>query len=168
PAATSTPDASAGVQVAIAQATAPQDWLYLSDDEVAAAIGTATTPEAQDRLTNGAVSELHAARDALAGAPGAVWWLVRPLAWRATPIVGDSMSVSVWTVSILAARDLASPQTTFRTTTIDLTRAQGRWLVADLTSNVGPTPDLGPGALPDDSRTFDRALDGYTRIGDAG
>lgn len=154
-----------GVETAIGQATASQDWLYQSDDEVREAIQAASTTDAGDRLAREALTELDVARTALAGASGPVWWLVRPLAWRTIERSAASMSVSVWTVSILSARDLAAPQITFRTTTVDLVARDGRWLVASIASVNGPTPNLAPGAIPDDSTTFDHALDGYTRIG---
>lgn len=164
-----TPAATAGetegVETAIAQATASQDWLYQSDDEVRDAIQAASTSDSGNRLAREALTELDAARTALTGASGPVWWLVRPLAWRTIDRSAASMSVSVWTVSILSARDLAAPQITFRTTTVDLVARDGRWLVANIASADGPTPNLAPGALPDDSTTFDQALDGYTRIG---
>lgn len=160
-----TADEAEGVETAITQATASQDWLYQSDDEVREAIQAASTPDAGDRLAREALTELDVARTALAGASGPVWWLVRPLAWRTIDRSGASMSVSVWTISILSARDLAAPQITFRTTTVDLVARDGRWLVANIASVDGPTPNLAPGALPDDSTTFDHALDGYTRIG---
>jgi hypothetical protein len=156
---------SEGVKTAIAQATASQDWLYQADDEVREAIQAASTTDAGDRLAREALAELDVARNALAGASGPVWWLVRPLAWRTIDRSGASMSVSVWTASILSARDLAAPQITFRTTTVDLVARDGRWLVANIASVDGPTPNLAPGPLPDDSTTFDDALDGYTRIG---
>lgn len=163
-----TPGASADtdpVDAAISHVTASQEWLYLTDDELDAAIRSVTTLASADRLAAEAVAEVAIARDRLAGSSGRVWWIVHPLAWQVDHQAGDSARVSVWVVTILSAVDVAAPQSEFATVTVDLEFVVGEWLVDDVLETPGPTPMTGPMDLPWDAVPFDDALDGFTRIG---
>ncbi|MDP9402127.1 MAG: hypothetical protein M3P85_02080, partial [Actinomycetota bacterium] len=63
---------------AVAVATSSQDWLYLGDADMAAAVRAVATPAAAAGLAAETVGDLGRARDALAASPGRVWWVVRP------------------------------------------------------------------------------------------
>ncbi|MEI2815855.1 MAG: hypothetical protein V9E99_05295 [Microthrixaceae bacterium] len=75
-------DENGAVAAAVAYATAPQRWLYLTDEEIAAAVTEIATPAAGPHLADEVVADVSAARERLVRSPGRVWWLVRPLAWR--------------------------------------------------------------------------------------
>jgi len=154
------------VDAAISHVTASQEWLYLSDDELDAAIRSVTTPASADRLAAEAVEEVALARERLAGSSGRVWWLVRPLAWQVVDERDDSARVSVWVVAVLSAVDVAAPQVEFATVTVDLELVDGVWLVDAVLEQPGPTPASGPMDQPWDAAPFDTALDGFTRIGE--
>jgi hypothetical protein len=161
-------DREEAVQAAIKGATAPQDWLYLSDDEIRHALDTITTPRSRERLADAAIEEVTVARASLATATGPVWWLVRPLAWQVESFDGTHATVSVWVVRILSARDVAAPQSSYATIEIDLEWSTKRWLIDDLTEARGPTPAAAPAEAAWGSRELDMALDGFTRVGEDG
>jgi hypothetical protein len=149
---------------ALAYAAAPQAWLYMTDDEVRADVARLTTTEGADRLTDGIVEEIAAARSQLADAAGPTWWIVHPLAWRVDSFQPTEATVSVWTFGLLSAADVAVPQTDWITTTFDLEWVDGAWRVAAANDSVGPTPAVGPADQPWDPEPLDDALDGFTRL----
>lgn len=55
---------------AVAYATAPQRWLYFTDDEVRAAIDQIATPAAAPRLADDVVAEVTVAREQLGASSG--------------------------------------------------------------------------------------------------
>ena len=67
---------------AVSYATAPQTWLYLSDEQVTASARAVTVPEARDELVPRLVEEVRLLRDELRKASGTVWFVVAPLATR--------------------------------------------------------------------------------------
>lgn len=149
---------------ALSYATASQEWLYLDDEQLDAAVRAVAAPEAADRLADQVVGEVGVAREALAVSPGRVWWLVRPLAWRVVSYAPDSARVAVWTVSVLSAADVAVPQANWLTVTVDLVWSDGGWLVERVADVAGPTPVLGTKDEPWQPEPFDEALDGFTRL----
>jgi hypothetical protein len=157
---------AAPVDAAIAHVTASQDWLYLDDIKLDAAVRSVSTTASADRLAAEAVEEVALARERLAGSSARVWWLVRPLAWQVHDERSDSARVSVWVVTILSAVDVAAPQVEFATVTVDLELVDGVWLVDAVLEQRGPTPASGPMDQPWDAVPFDTALDGFTRIGE--
>lgn len=159
-------DGSGAVAAAVTYATAPQDWLYLGDNELTAAVGDLATEAATPRLASDAVGDVRSARAALGASPGRVWWLVRPLAWSVDTFEIDQAEVSVWTVSVLSAEEVAAPQSEWSTVTVDLVWSDGRWQVDGERERPGPTPLGGPGDQPWDAAPFDGALEGFTRIGE--
>lgn len=153
------------VTAALEVAPATQDWLYLADADVRAELDRIATTAAAPRLAQTAASSAAAARESLSGATGPVWWLVRPLAWRVEAFDGRHARVSVWEIQILAARDVAAPQSRYRTVEVDLEWSDGRWLLSDLAEADGPAATPAPGEEVWDSHTFDQALEGFTRVG---
>jgi len=157
-------DKGSAVAAAVAYATASQRWLYLSDDDIRAAIAEIATPAAADGLAADVVADVSKARGELARASGPIWWFVRPLAWRVESLRDTEARVSVWIVAILSAAGVAAPQSEFMTITLDLEQVDGDWLVDDVRSTSGPTPITGPHDQPWDAEPFDDALDGFHRI----
>ena len=157
-------DERGAAAAAVVYAAAPQRWLYLSDDEIAAAVGEIASPDAAGRLAAENVAEIHAAREQLAESPGRVWWIVHPLAWRVEAFGEGRATVAVWTVTVLSAADVAMPQTEWVTVSLDLVWVDGAWRMDDIRSQPGPTPMTGPGDRPWEPEPFDAALDGFTRL----
>jgi len=157
-------DQGSAVAAAVAYATASQGWLYLSDDDIRAAISEIATPAAAEGLADDVVADVSKARGELARASGPIWWFVRPLAWRVESFRDTEARVSVWIVAILSAAGVAAPQSDFMTITLDLEQVDGAWLVDDVRSTSGPTPITGPNDQPWDAEPFDDALDGFHRI----
>lgn len=72
---------------------------------------------------------------------------IERLTWVEAPVTATSQasssttaSVDVWTVSVLGAPDLGSPQQVWRTVHVDLQLVAGAWLVTEATADAGPTP----------------------------
>ena len=163
----SAPTEDAARAAALDYVSATQDWLYLSDDEVAAAVEAVSTPEAGPRLSEEAVAELRAAREVLADSPGRVWLVVRPLASKVERFEGSGARVSVWTVRVLSAADVALPQAEWLRVGLDLAWVGGSWLIEDLRETPGPTPLNATTDQPWQPEPFEEALDGYHRVGAA-
>jgi len=153
------------VSTAVAYATASQDWLYLSDERLRAAIDAIATPDAAAVLTDEVAGDVAMAREELVASGGRVWWLVRPLAWRVDAQDAGRARISVWTITILSAAGVAVPQSEFVTVTIDLEHLDGAWRVDAVRDEPGPTPVTGPRDQPWDAAAFDEALAGFTRVG---
>jgi len=150
---------------AIAYASASQDWLYLTDDQIEGAIRAVTVPERADQLVRETVSELGVARDGLQYSAGRIWWFVRPLATKIESLTSDRAQVSVWVVTVLSAADVAVPQSDWMTLDIALRRVDDRWLLESIDDTVGPTPLAGVRDEPWQPEPFDDALAGFERIG---
>jgi hypothetical protein len=143
---------------------ASQRWLYLTDDEIAAAVAEVATPGAIRSLVDQTVEEIRVARGELANSSGPVWWLVHPLAWRVESYSPDSASIAVWIVTLLSATGVAAPQTAWMTVTVDLAWVNDRWRVDAVRDRPGPTPMTGPQDDPWDAQRFDDSLDGFHRL----
>ncbi len=150
---------------AIAFATASQDWLYLSDEQVDRSVRAVAGAAAVDTLSRETVAELRAARDALRQSPGRVWWLVRPLASRVERFEPASARVVVWTVTVLSAADVAMPQAEWMRVAVELVWEQGAWRVQSIAEVPGPTPTTGTKDRPWQPEPLDTALDGFQRAG---
>lgn len=153
------------VEAAMELAVAPQASLYLTDDELEAAIRRVAAPSSADVLIEDITDEVGLARDALARSPGRIWWVVSPLAWRVDSFVGDRAQVSVWTVSVLSAADVAMPQADWVTTSLDLEWDGTRWRLVATRDTAGPTPQLGGRDDAWQPEPFDDVLAGFTRVG---
>ena len=155
---------SSARDAALAYASASQQWLYLDDEAIGAAIRDIATPAAVDRLVRQTVEEVTVARDALVHAAGPVWWFVRPLASRVT-VDGGRAAVSVWLVTVLSAADVALPQADWVTLDLELVWRDGRWLLEWIEDRPGPTPTSGVRDEPWQPEPFDDALVGFERVG---
>jgi hypothetical protein len=151
----------------LATVAAAQRWLYLNDTQLESEVRAVATPEAADRLVREELEQVSVARASLATSPGRVWWVVRPLAWRADTATRDTARVSVWTLTVLSAADVALPQADWLTVTVDLKWSNGRWLVDAIRDQPGPTPATGLRDEPWQPEPFDDALSGFSRIDDA-
>lgn len=157
-------DEAGAASAAVAYATAPQRWLYFTDDEIRAGVREIATPVAAPRMVDDVVSDVTMAREQLGQSSGRIWWLVRPLAYRVEDQGPAQARVSVWVITILAAEQVAAPQTEFITVTVDLAWVDGDWRVDSIRDTPGPTPVTGPHDQPWDAEPFDRSLDGFTRL----
>ena len=128
---------------AIAYATAQQDWLYLSDEEVERSVRAMATETSGTALSADTVAEVRIARAALARSPGRVWWLVRPLASRVERLEPTSARVVVWTMTVLSAADVALPQADWARVSVELVWAGGAWRAQSIAEVPGPTPMVG-------------------------
>ena len=146
-------------------AAAPQAWMYLSDQDLEVRVRAVASAASADRLVTEIVGEVGVARDALVHSPGRIWWLVRPLAWRVNSFSPQRAQVSVWTVSVLSAADVAMPQSDWVTTTFDLAWERAAWRLVATRDTPGPTPQLGGRDTAWEPEPFDDALAGFQRIG---
>ncbi len=159
-------DEAGAVAAAMSYVAAPQAWLYLSDEDVAASVASVTTPEAREELVDDLVGEARLLRDELARASGTtVWFVVSPLATRVEAYDEGRATVRVWAVRVLSAEGVAVPQSGWHTVTLELAWHRGDWRIAGLTEAEGPTPQLeaglqawAPGYLADE-------LEGFERVG---
>ena len=158
-------DEAGAVSAALKLAAAAQDWLYLSDEDLEEAVRAVAAPASADRLVEEMVAEVGLARDALARSPGRVWWVVSPLAWRVDTFTSGRAQVSVWTVSVLSAADVAMPQSDWTTTVFDLEWDGARWRLVSALDTPGPTPQLGGRDEAWEPEPFDETLSGFTRVG---
>lgn len=158
-------DESGAVVAAIELSTAPQDWLYLSDEDLETEVRAVAARASSDRLVEKITAEVRLARDALARSPGRVWWVVRPLAWRVDTFSTGRAQVSVWTVSVLSAADVAMPQSDWTTTVLDLEWDGDRWRLVSTLDTPGPTPQVGGRDEVWEPEPFDEALNGFVRVG---
>jgi hypothetical protein len=81
-------------------------------------------------------------------------WVEVPITAKVAESNGDSASVDVWTVSVLAAPSTGSPQQVWRTVHIDLELSSGRWLVTAANADQGPTPAANELALQSGWKEF--------------
>lgn len=149
---------------AVRVVAASQDWLYLADDQVRAAVLAIATPGAGPALADLTVADVSTARSDLGLSPGPVWWVVHPLASRVLDFTPQAAQVEVWAVTILAAVDVAAPQAEWLTVTVDLAWDGEGWLVESIRDRPGPSPMLGPRDQPWDAAPFADALDGFARL----
>jgi hypothetical protein len=148
----------------VSYATAAQSWLYLSDEDVAAAAEVVVAPEARERLTARMVEDLRVLRGQLRDASGTVWYVVTPLATRLESYDETRAVVRVWVVRVLAAEGVAVPQSSWRTVTFDL-RWDGDWRVTEVSEEDGPSPQLEAGVQPWSAAYLDETLAGFVRVG---
>lgn len=158
------PDVAGARRAALAFAGASQQWLYLDDAEVEAAIRDIATDAAAEALVRETVAEISVARDALVHAAGPVWWFVRPLASKVT-VAGERARASVWVVTVLSAADVALPQADWLTLDLELVWEPGGWLLESIDDRPGPTPTSGTRDEPWQPEPFDEALSGFERVG---
>lgn len=153
---------------AIVLATASQDWLYMTDEQIDRSVRAIASASAGPSLSRETVADLRIARDALAKSPGRVWWLVRPLASRMERFDPTAARVVVWTVTVLSAAEVALPQADWVRVTVDLVWAEDSWRLAAINDVPGPTPMTGTKDRPWQPEPFDDALKGFERASSEG
>jgi hypothetical protein len=153
------------VAAAVSYATAAQNWLYLSDEQVADSAGAAAVPAVRDRLVGELVDQVGLLRDELVETTGTVWFVMAPLATRVDSYSPGRAVVRVWLVRVLSADGVAVPQSGWQTLRFELAWHGGDWRIADTAEVEGPTPQLEAGLQPWSARYFDQELEGFTRIG---
>lgn len=149
---------------ALAYAKASQEWLYLDDSAVEAAVREVATDAAAPRLSADVLGEVRTARESLTAAAGPIWWIVRPLATKVVSHGPSEAVVEIWVVTVLSAADVAMPQSDWRTITLELEWQRGAWRVDAVTDVAGPTPMLGPRDRPWAPEELDEALAGFVRL----
>jgi hypothetical protein len=157
-------DEEGAVDAALTYAVAPQEWLYLNDDQIRTSLEEITAPDDVDRLATEVIAEVSSARSRLVEASGPIWWIVHPLASRVDRFSPAEATVSVWIFSLLSAADVAMPQTEWTTSTFRLEWSDDGWRVAEVTDTVGPTPAVGPDDQPWEPEPLDDALKGFRRL----
>jgi len=153
---------------AVGFATASQDWLYMTDEQIDRSVRAIATASAGPSLSRETVAELRTARDALAKSPGRVWWLVRPLASRVERFDPATARVVVWTLTILSAADVALPQADWMRVTVDLSWEGDSWRLQAINDVAGPTPMTSTKDRPWQPEPFDAALAGFERVSGEG
>lgn len=152
-------------EAAIEFATASQQWLYLTDEEIETEVRRIAAPTSADRLVEETVGELGLARAGLMQSAGRVWWFVRPLAVKTVSVSDTRAEVSVWVVTVLSAADVAVPQSDWATLDLVLVNGGDEWLLESIDDEPGPTPISGVRDDPWEPEPFDDALDGFVRVG---
>jgi hypothetical protein len=158
-------DEAGALAAAVSFATAAQNWLYLSDDQVAERAGAIVVPEVRDRLVGELVDQVRLLRDELVEASRTVWFVMAPLATRVDSYSPQRAVVRVWLVRVLSADGVAVPQSGWQTLRFELAWHDGGWRIAQTAEVEGPTPQLEAGLQPWSARYLDRELEGFTRIG---
>jgi hypothetical protein len=164
PAEVEAPTEEGAASAAVRVVAASQDWLYLADEEVRAAVLALATPAAGPALADLTVADVSTAREDLGLSMGPVWWVVHPLASRVVDFTPHAAEVDVWAVTVLAAVDVAAPQTEWLTVSVDLAWMDDSWRVESIRDRPGPSPMLGPRDQPWDAAPFTEALDGFARL----
>jgi hypothetical protein len=158
-------DEPGAVAAAVEYATAAQDWLYLSDEQVAERAGAVVVREVRDQLVADLVDQVGLLRDELAESSGTVWFVLAPLATRVDSYSPDRAVVRVWQVRVLCADGVAVPQSGWQTLRFELAWDDGDWRIADTAEVEGPTPQLEAGLQPWSASYLDRELEGFSRVG---
>ena len=160
-------DEAGAVAAAVSYATAPQSWLYLSDEDVRARVEGIVVPEARDGLAGEVVQEVRLLRTELEQASGTVWFLVSPLATRVEDYDHESgrAVVRVWSVRVLSAEGVAVPQSGWQTTTFRLRWQDDDWKIASTHDADGPVPQLEVGLQPWTADYMGAELEGFVRVG---
>jgi hypothetical protein len=158
-------DEAGAVAAALEYATAAQNWLYLSDEQVAESASAVVVPEVRDDLVAELVDQVGLLRDELVESSGTVWFVLAPLATRVDSYSPDRAVVRVWQVRVLSADGVAVPQSGWQTLRFELAWDDGDWRIADTAEVEGPTPQLEAGLQPWSAGYLDRELEGFTRVG---
>lgn len=155
------------VAAAVEYATAPQEWLYLADDQILERLDEVAVPDARDALATDLLADLRPLRDELQDATGTVWFVVAPLATRVDQFDADNATVRVWVVRVLSADGVAAPQSGWHTVTLELAWHRTAWRLAAVSEAEGPTPQIEAGLQPWAPDYLDQELTGFVRVGAA-
>jgi hypothetical protein len=158
-------DEAGAVAAAVAYASAPQAWLYLSDEDVERSAAAVTVPTARDAVVDRLVEEAGVLREEVRKASGTVWFVVAPLATKVESVSTGHAVVRVWLVRVLSADGVAVPQSGWQTVTFELEWHEDDWRIADVAEAEGPTAQLEAGLRPWSAGYLDEELAGFSRVG---
>jgi hypothetical protein len=120
-----------------------------------------------DQQVADTLAKLAAARDALSDGTGPIRFSQAVLAQRLDSYTPSRARVSVWSVGVLSRLDVAPPQASWSTSTLELVWETGDWRIRSETITPGPAPMLDASAAPATSAELDTALHGFTEFKDA-
>jgi hypothetical protein len=160
-------DEAGAMAAAVSYATAPQTWLYLSDEDAAASAEVIVLPDAREEIVGDVVQEVGLLRDELASSAGTVWFVVAALATRVEDYdaAAGRAVVRVWTMRVLSAEGVAVPQSGWQTLTFNLRWHAGDWKIAAMDEADGPVPQLEAGLQPWTAGYLAGELEGFSRVG---
>lgn len=93
------------------------------------------------------------------GDPSELDVVERPITAHVLSATDDTAVVEVWSVLVVAAPGTGPSRQVWRTVKLVMVRSDGRWLVDDWSSALGPTPALTPDASISDAATVGWVLD---------
>ena len=142
--------------------------LLLQPDQYRSAVGTASAPEAKEKLLQDAEKSLVAAQNnlqliTLASRGVKVSVASYPLAYHVNNYSSTIAEISLWTVSIVAEDGQLAPSQAWNTTTVDLEWTNGDWKETSVGSSDGPVPLLGQ--APVQSKELPQQLRDYHLYG---
>jgi hypothetical protein len=158
-------DEAGAVAAAVTYGTAPQVWLYLSDDQVAVSADAVIVERARDELVPRLVEDARLLRTEVTKAAGTVWFVVAPLATKVESYTDERAVVRVWVVRVVSADGVAVPQSGWQTLRLDLAWESGDWRIAAVDEAEGPTPQLEAGVQPWAADYLGAELAGFRRVG---
>jgi hypothetical protein len=88
----------------------------------------------------------------------------QPLTATATP-TPTGVRVEVWSVLVVAAPGTGPARQVWRTVTVEMVEADGRWLVDAWSSTIGPTPALAAEVAIDSADDVAARIDTQSRVG---
>ncbi|HEX9991551.1 MAG TPA: hypothetical protein VGB14_01350 [Acidimicrobiales bacterium] len=142
--------------------------MYATPEQVVDIV-TATSADGATEASPAEVSaSVTEAQAVLVGGFGTAWWIVAPLAVRVDAYDGDRAQVSVWVVRVLSRAAVASPQTSWAVTTLELVWERGDWRVWSSDDSPGPTPEPDGSDRPATATQLDERLDGFELVKDHG
>lgn len=134
--------------------------LLLDVDPLAAeaAVRQMASTATADAQVADTLAKLAAARAALSEGTGPIRFTQAALAWRLDSYTQRRARVAVWSVGVLSRLDVAPPQASWSTSTLDLVWETGDWRIRSETITPGPAPMLDASAAPATSAELETAL----------
>ncbi|HVT77858.1 MAG TPA: hypothetical protein VHD87_12570, partial [Acidimicrobiales bacterium] len=114
-----------------------------------------------DQQVSETLAKLAATRQALSDGTGPIRFTQSVLARRVDAYPPTRARVSVWNVGVLSRLNVAPPQASWSTSTLDLVWETGDWRIRSETITPGPAPMLDASAAPATSAELDAALTGF-------
>jgi hypothetical protein len=142
----------------------PHRALYLSRDQVVAAINVLAANGAQSTLTAQVLADFDQAQPRLATTTGITWWAVTAVAIRTDAYTPERARFSVWVVRLLSKQGVVAPQSSWATVVIELVWERDDWRIWSQTSTPGPTPTLDASDAPATAAGLDARLEGFALI----
>ena len=159
------PTREGAIAAAVSFMATGEALLGMNPAEVAAAIHTMATAEAEGRILAETTTRLAAARGALAGSDALVEYRQAAVAVRVDDFDAVRARVAVWNVGVLSRAGVAPPQAGWSISTFDLAWEHDDWKVAQETVEPGPAPVPNTAVAPASSAELDRRLAGFRAYG---